>query len=106
LGNGTNDYVELMSLKLLMVFALEKDCKQLSVFGDSKNPINWINGTQIWNIKSLQIFFDFFSCQHVYRERNKEADMASRKSTYMEMGHWKITEFINKQTQEQHRTFL
>jgi len=38
-----------MSLKLLMAFALEKDCKKLTVFGDSKNAINWINGTQRCN---------------------------------------------------------
>jgi hypothetical protein len=29
-----------MSLKLLMVFALDKDCKKLTVYGDSKNAIN------------------------------------------------------------------
>jgi hypothetical protein len=71
-----------MSLKLLMVFALEKDCKKLTVFGDSKNAINWIIGTQRCNnirlanivedIKSLQKIFDFFSCQHVYREKIKK----------------------------------
>jgi ribonuclease HI len=93
LGNGTNNYAELMSLKLLLVFSLEKDCKKLSFFGDSKNAINWINGTQRCNnirlanivedIKLLHNFFYFFSCQHVYRERNKEADRASKKGTYM-----------------------
>jgi ribonuclease HI len=116
LGNGTNNYAELMSLKLLMAFALEKDCKKLTVFGDSKNAINWINGTQRCNnirlanivedIKTLQKVFDSFSCQHVYRERNEEADRASKKGTHMEVGHWKITEFLNEQIQEQQRTFL
>ena len=105
-----------MSLKLLMAFALEKDCKKLTVFGDSKNAINWINGTQRCNnirldnivedLKTLQTLFYSFSCQHVYRERNEEADMALKNGTRMEVGHWKIKEFLNEQIQEQQRTFL
>jgi ribonuclease HI len=116
LGNGTNNYAELMSLKLLLAFAIEKECKKITVFGDSKNAINWINGTQRCNnirlanivedIKTLQRVFDSFSCQHVYRERNEEADRASKEGTHMEVGHWKITEFLNEQIQEQQRTFL
>jgi hypothetical protein len=39
------------------------------------------------DIKSLHKIFDFFSCQHVYREKNKEADKALKKGAYMEMGH-------------------
>jgi ribonuclease HI len=83
LGTGTNNYAELMSLKLLIAFALEKNCKMLIVFGDSKNVINWINGTQrctnirlaniVEDIKFLQTAFDSLTCRHVYRERNKEA---------------------------------
>jgi len=116
LGNGRNNYVELMSLKLFLAFAIEKDCKKISVFGDSKNEINWINGTQRCNnirlanieedIKTLQRVFYSFSCQHVYRGKNEEVDMASKEDTHMEVGHWKITELLNEQIQEQQRTFL
>jgi ribonuclease HI len=84
LGVGTNNCVELMSLKLIMAFALEYNCKVITVYGDSKHVINWINGTQrctnirlshiVEDIKSLQHAFDSFTYHHVYRERNEEAD--------------------------------
>ena len=43
LGGGTNNFAELMSLKLLLIFALEKGCNDLNILGDSMNVINWIN---------------------------------------------------------------
>jgi ribonuclease HI len=83
-GTGTNNFVELMSLKLLIAFAIEKGCHSLNVFGDSLNVINWIKGTQrctntrlaslVEDIFRLQTTFDSLICQHVYRENNKEAD--------------------------------
>ena len=42
----TNNFVELMSLKILLVFAAEKGCRNLNFMGDSMNAVNWINGTQ------------------------------------------------------------
>jgi ribonuclease HI len=84
LGTETNNYVELMSLELLTAFTLEKNCKIVIVFGDLKNVINWINGTQrctnirlvniVEDINFLQTAFDYLTCRHVYRERNEEAD--------------------------------
>ena len=86
-----------MILKLLLVFVIEKDCKKITVYGDSKHVINWINGTQRCNnirlanivedIKTLQKVFYSFSCQHVYREINEEVDRASKEGTHMEVGH-------------------
>ena len=46
LGGGTNNFAELMSLKLLLMFAVEKGCTALNILGDSMNVINWINQTQ------------------------------------------------------------
>ena len=46
LGSGTNNYAELMTLKLLLCFAIERNFKKLQVFGDSMVVINWINKTQ------------------------------------------------------------
>ena len=46
LGGGTNNFSELMSLKLLLIFSLEKRCNKLNFMGDSLNVINWINQTQ------------------------------------------------------------
>lgn len=116
MGAGTNNYAELMSLKLLMAFALEKNCKVIIVYGDSKNVINWINGTQrctnirlvniVEDIKSLQMVFDSFTGHHVYRERNEEADQASKEGSHMDLGHWKISEFVNDHFQEQQKTFM
>ena len=45
LGEGSNNFAEIMSLKLLLVFAAEKGVKTLHFMGDSLNVINWINGT-------------------------------------------------------------
>jgi hypothetical protein len=58
------------------------------------------------DIKTLQKVFDYFSCQHVYRERNEKADRALKEGAHMEVGHWKITEFLKEKIQEQQRTFL
>ena len=46
LGVGTNNFVELLTLKLLMIFALEKACSRLHVFGDSMIILNWIKELQ------------------------------------------------------------
>ena len=104
LGGGTNNFAELMSLKLLLVFALETGCTVLNFFGDSLNVINWINHTQacrdlrlahiISSIQQILLRFDSFSCRHVYREINQEADLASKEGLGMEMGTWLVKEYI------------
>ena len=88
LGTGSNNYAELMTLKLLLCFAIERNCKMLQVFGDSLVEINWINKTQRCRNTSLDTLFeevnrllaDFesISFKHVYRERNMEADKLSK----------------------------
>jgi ribonuclease HI len=45
LGPGTNNYVELMSLKLLLLFAIEKRVESLQIFGDSLIVVNWARNT-------------------------------------------------------------
>ena len=40
LGVGSNNYAELMSLKLLLIFAIEKGINRLTICGDSLNVIN------------------------------------------------------------------
>jgi ribonuclease HI len=84
LGARINNYAELMSLKLLMAFSPEQNCKMIIVYGDSKNVINSINGSQtctnirlaniVEDIKSLHRVFYSFSYHHVFKERNKEVD--------------------------------
>jgi ribonuclease HI len=117
IGPGTNNFAELLSLKLLIAFAIEKGCLSLKVYGDSLNVINWIKGTQrclntrlvalVEDIARLQTSFDTFVCQHVYRENNKEADQRSKEGLNLAMGQWKITEHHNEQAYEyMHRPFL
>jgi hypothetical protein len=106
-----------MSYKLLIVFSIEKGCRRLKVYGDSLNVINWIKGTQrclnirlarlVEDIKQLQTNFDFIDCQHVYREKNKEADQRSKEGINLAMGQWKIIEQHNEQPIEYwHSPFL
>ena len=110
LGEGSNNFVEIMSLKLMLVFALEKNCRSISIFGDSLNVINWYWEIQqcgnislaniLGNIKDIQSSFDFVSCRHLYREKNKEVDKASKDGLRLEWGFWHIKEFDNGRIQE------
>ena len=40
LGEGSNNFAELLSLKLLLIFVAEKGYRTIEVFGDSLNVIN------------------------------------------------------------------
>lgn len=46
LGEGSNNFAELMSLKILLIFAVEKGVDNILVLGDSMNVVNWIKGIQ------------------------------------------------------------
>jgi len=57
LGYGTNNYVELMTLKILLLFTGEKGIKYIHIFGDSLLVINWIWKIQkCHNITLLPLF--------------------------------------------------
>ena len=74
-------------------------------FGDSMNVINWIKKTQVCrhlrleniltSIADIIDTFDSFSCSHVYRENNREADLASKEGLLLMEGQWKIYELID-----------
>ena len=117
LGGGTNNSAELMSLKLLLMFAIEKGCTKLNMLGDSMNVINWINQTQacrhlrlahiIFSIRQLLSHFNSYSCRHVYRENNKEADKASKEGLRLAEGTWLVKEFSNGSLQAfYHKPFI
>ena len=117
LGEGSNNCVELLSLKLLLIFAAEKGCSNLKVYGDSLNVINWIKRTQncrdlciqnillsIWDVMET---FELISCAHVYGENNCQADSASKEGLLMDPGVWKVKERIGDVVYEYyHRLFL
>ena len=96
LGNGTNNYVKVMNLKLLLCFSKEKGCTYLQLFGDSMIIVNWINKAQNYHIMFLLTLiedvhyivdnFDLCTCCHVHKEINsivyklsKEEDCRSLK---------------------------
>jgi hypothetical protein len=99
LGPGTNNYVELMALKLLFIFAGGEGVKPIQIFGDSMLVINWIRKSQICHnivliplldevFKNLDTFDSFV--QHVYRERNSEEYSLSKVGLNMDYGKWMI----------------
>lgn len=103
LGRGTNNFAELMSLRLLLLFALEQGCLSLQVFGDSSLVINWANGAAQCNVLNLvaileeiqliKQMFNSISFTHVYRERNGVADRLSKEAAQrpLALGIWQIT---------------
>ena len=96
LGTGTNNYAELMTLKLLLCFSNGRNCRQLPVYGDLMVVIKQMNKIQKCRTASLDAlfeetthslsFFESISFTHVYRERNKEADRLSKKGLTLQWG--------------------
>lgn len=97
LGAGTNNYVELITLRhLLLHFALGHHCTSINIFGDSKIIINWFNGITDCHIHTLSIIlnevynfkaaFNNISCSLIYREHNSHADKLSMGAALMNRG--------------------
>ena len=117
LGEGTNNFAELQSLKLLLIFALEKGCTSLNCFGDSLNVINWIKQIQecrnlrlmnlLSSIRLILMRYDSFSCRHVYRANNIAADSASKEGLQKALGTWHVKELLDGRSQHYyHRPFI
>jgi ribonuclease HI len=74
LRSNSNNYVELQALKVLILFAREKEMTSLQIYGDSLNVVNWTKKLQICNHIILSPLiedrilnnFDPFSFHHVY----------------------------------------
>ena len=114
---GTNNYAELMTLKLLLCFAIERNCRQLQVYGDSMVVIKCMTKIQKCRTTSLDAlfedtthslsFFESISFTHVYRDRNKEDDRLSKKGLTLQWGEWKILETQDfKATKYLHKPFI
>ena len=96
LGRGSNNYAELMTLRLLLLFALEQGCLSFQVFGDSMLVIEWAKETVkchvmillpiLEEVLRLKQQFIHISFTHVYRERNGVADQLSKEATQLEFG--------------------
>jgi len=95
-GPRTNNYVELMALKLLLTFIEEKGFTTLHIFGDSMIGIKWIKRTQrCHNIRLLPFFddvlsilalFESYTIRRVYKERNMETDALSKAGLQLNLG--------------------
>lgn len=106
LGEGTNNFAELITLRHLLHFALAHSCNNIQIFGDSKIIINWFNSINNCDAQSLRNILDeimvykaqFNSIiyQHIYKEHNEAADKLSEEATTQPRGLWMI--------QEQHGT--
>ena len=117
LGVGSNNRAEILSLQLLLIFAAEKGCRTIRIFGDSLNVINWVKKIQtcsdlllcnvllsIWEVMES---FDPISFTHVYRENNFQADVPSKAGLLLDPGVWKVKERLGDQAFENyHRPFF
>jgi ribonuclease HI len=117
LGRGTNNYVELLALKLLLLYAREKYILHIQIFGDSMNVINWARKHQIChNIFLIPILEDIFHLldtfdslviSHVYRDRNMVADSLSKAGLQLTLGQWHFTEHKGEDSNAfYHRPFI
>ena len=108
LGNGSNNYVEFISLRHLLQFALKKQCRNMQVYGDSKIIINCLNNISNYHAYSLRHILDdalhlsalFYTiiCHHIYREHNQVFDHLSKEALVSPLGTW----LIQKQLDEEH----
>ena len=102
LGVGTNNFVELCVLKLLLLLARRNYVDKIQVFGDSQLVINWASGKyRLMNLELSMILqevnritdgFDYVSFQHIYRERNSSAYALAKVGGRILEGSWSIME--------------
>lgn len=108
IGEGTNNYVELITLQHLIHFSILKHCRHIQIFGDPKIVLNWCNNTATCHAYTLRTImddiaflkkhFNHVSCTHIYREHNESADKLSKEATHRSRGEWLITEHILERT--------
>ena len=101
LGSGSNNFAELLGLKLLLSLSLENNFKKLHIFGDSQLVINWVSGKyRIQNVQLAQILmevnrlvdmFDSMVFMHIYRERNTSADILVKEGANVMSSSWQIS---------------
>jgi ribonuclease HI len=87
-GLGTNNHEKLLAVKIVILFAKEKEIKAIQIFRDSMLVICWIRKNHnCYNLMLLPLLeevlnitttFESFSLQHVYRECNDATDCLSK----------------------------
>ena len=73
---GTNNFVELCALKILLTLARRNSLDKIHIFGDSQLVINWASGKhRLLNLELAMILkdvnrftdcFEFVSFNHIY----------------------------------------
>ena len=84
LGNETNNFAELTTLKLLLFWLIHLGISMIQIFEDSLNTIKWFNGSikchnymlsaHLEETMHLKSHFNIISLCHIYRERNDAVD--------------------------------
>lgn len=96
LGEWSNNYSKLMLLKLLLVFALEKNITSLHIYGVSQLNINWTKGVKICynlilqpllnDITHLKLSYSSSSISHIYKQLNTHVDDLSKEVVLLASG--------------------
>eukprot|EP00253_Pinus_taeda_P030883 PITA_30883 len=102
IGSGSNNFAELTALKLLLCWLIHRHIFTIQIFGDLLNVINWVNGISscrnymlrplLDEIMILKQSFNGFFLEHIYRNRNEDADKLSKEALLQDLGVWKVTE--------------
>jgi len=88
LDHCTNNFSEMVAAWGLLYWANRRNIKEVSIFGDSRLVIEWLNGKVTINniflehwclrIRDLVALFEVIQFQHIYRSFNEEADRLSK----------------------------
>jgi len=99
LGSATNNFSELVALKLLLQLAWEKYISQPHIYGDSQLVIHWMKGDFLMqnyafsplfqSLKSSSQNFSQLTFDHVYRHWNQEVDSLSKADLDLDKCTWK-----------------
>ena len=102
MGIGTNNYTELLGLKLLLTLSLDNNFKKLQIFGYSQLVINCATGKyRIQNIQLAQILlevnrlddmFELVQFVHIYHEINTLTDVFAKVGSNVMTVSWQISE--------------
>eukprot|EP00253_Pinus_taeda_P017420 PITA_17420 len=108
LGTGSNNFAELLALKFLICWLIQRHTFSIQIYGDSQNVIRWVNGQStcrnlilkqiLGEILRLKSHFHVFSLRHIFREKNELADNLSKDGLSQVLGSWKIIEEAQDQT--------
>ena len=57
LGQGINNYVDILTLNILLTSARERNCTHIQIFGDSMLVINWVSKIQNFHNNYSTVLF-------------------------------------------------